>query len=395
MEIAGVEVNPKMLAIGGAAGLGLLALTMKGRGSSDEGQTVTLSPGNGLNWSDVVADPNDRGRLIGPGGPIGDPGPPGAPGLPGEPGAPAPGTTPPPVVDQDGGRDPNKRRPNRRDRRDRRDNDRKDRRDDDRGGGRNNRDPREDVSRRDPAGNNGRDRRDRERDRDELRGRDKPTQPNRQDPVRVDDPRLDDPKRARRREEGRGGLREDRRGDQNGGRFEIDVSGGREKAKGKRANANADGGKGRGGDIGKNPSGRVDAGGGRAKADASGGNGNRTGQAAKQAAKKVLKRKGGEAFAGDDPDYENGHGRRDGRGGAADLEVNTNPSRGGSIGGFFGNPNPLRGPGDVVVVKEGDTLSGLARRVYGSGGAVERLYTLNRDILVGDGVLRAGTRLRV
>jgi hypothetical protein len=105
-----------------------------------------------------------------------------------------------------------------------------------------------------------------------------------------------------------------------------------------------------------------------------------------------LKRKGGEAFAGDDPDFENGHGRRDGRGGAADLEVNTNPSRGGSIGGFFGNPNPLRGPGDAVVVKEGDTLTGLATR---QGVTLERLYTLNRDILVGNGVLRAGTRLKV
>jgi hypothetical protein len=72
MEIAGVEVNPKMLAIGGAAGLGLIVMTMKGRGGGgQDGQTVTLSPGNGLNWSDVVADPNDRGRLIGPGGPIG------------------------------------------------------------------------------------------------------------------------------------------------------------------------------------------------------------------------------------------------------------------------------------------------------------------------------------
>jgi hypothetical protein len=383
MEIAGFEVNPKMLAIGGAAGLGLIAMTMKGRGQGDDGgeKSVTLSPGNGLNWSDVIAGPDDRGALIGGPGPAGDPGPPGAPGLPGTPGTPGTGTNPPPVVDQDGGG----RRPNRnRRRRDR----------NDRGGGRNNRDPRDDVSQRDPAGNNGRDRRDRDRDRDDLRGRDKPTQGNRQDPIEIDDPRLDDPKRARRRAEGRGGLREDRRGDQSGD-FDIDVSGGRERSRGKRASSNADGGKVRVGDIGKNTNGQVNASGGRAKADASGGNGNRTGQAAKKAAKKVLRGRGGEAFAGDDPNYENGHGRRDGRGGAADLEVNTNPSRGGSIGGFFGNPNPLRGPGDVIVVKEGDTLSGLARSVYGTGGAVERLYTLNRDLLMGNGVLRAGTRLKV
>jgi hypothetical protein len=68
-----------------------------------------------------------------------------------------------------------------------------------------------------------------ERDRDELRGRDKPTQGNRQDPLEVDDPRLDDPKRARRRDAkvgaGSGRIAAAIRTED----FEIDVSGGRER----------------------------------------------------------------------------------------------------------------------------------------------------------------------
>ena len=238
---------------------------------------------------------------------------------------------------------------------------------------------------------------------------------NRQNPPRVDDPRLDDPKRERRRREGRGGLRDDNPrpdtgnangGNGNGGRLDIDVSGGRERSRGKRANARADGGRANVGNVGPNTSGKIDASGGKAKANASGGNGNRTGQDAKQAAKKVVQAarggnnkkrgKGGEAFAGDDPFYQNGHGRQDGMGVQAALAVNTNPTPGGTIGGFMGRPSPLRGPHDVVVVKEGDTLSGLAQRVYGGTGQVERLYTLNRDQLVGNGkILRAGTRLKV
>jgi nucleoid-associated protein YgaU len=149
-------------------------------------------------------------------------------------------------------------------------------------------------------------------------------------------------------------------------------------------------------DIDKGTQGSIKANGGNARADASGGNGNRTGQAAKKAAQKVTgKRRGGDAFAGDDPLYENGHGRRDGRSGAATLDVNTDPQRGRSIGGYLNRPSPLRGPRETVVVKEGDTLHGLAARVYGDGRQHERLYTLNRDILLGRTTLEAGTVLRV
>lgn len=390
MEIAGYEVEPKALALGGAAIAGLVVMLAKGRNSGAEEQTATLRPADGLTWADVIANPKDRGVIAGPGEP-GAPGPPGAPGLPGTPGTPGTGSSGDPVVDQDTDRR-RRRRPGRGnggrdDRGDRGDGKgRGDRRDDRLGGRGNNRD---DRNRPDP-----RDRPDRDRG-DGLRGnRGKPTQGNRQDPVRVDDPRLDDPKRAERRRKGREGLRDDKRGDGRGD-FDIDVSGGRERDKGKRANANADGGRAHVGNVGPNTSGRIDASGGRAKADASGGNGNRTGQDAKRAAKKRLGR-GGAAFAGDDPLYENGHGRRDGRAGAASLEVNTHPNLGGSIGGFFGRPNPLRGPSDVIVVKEGDTLSGIARRAYGSTGKVERLYRLNEGVLLGGNrILRAGTVLKV
>lgn len=375
IELGGVELTPRVLAIGGAGVAGVFLLMSRNK-SAAPGQTATLSPGEGLNWSDVIAGPDERGALIGAPGRDGEAGPPGIPGLPGT--TPTPNPAPgDPDVDQSGG---GRRRRPRRDR---------DRGDGGRGDGGNRQDNRSDREDRP-----GRDRRD--RNRDDLRGPDKPTQNNRSDPPRVDDPRQDDPKRERRRANGRGGLREDERGDQ-GGNFNVDVSGGRERSRGRRARANADGGRATIGDVDKNVTGSVNANGGKAKADASGGNGNRTGQAAKNVAKRARGgRRGGEAFAGDDPHYQNGHGRQDGRAGAATLEVNTNPTPGGTIGGFFGQPSPLRAPHDVIVVKEGDTLSGLAQRHLGSTGAVERIYQLNRDLFVGNGrVLRAGMRLKV
>lgn len=384
IELGGVELTPKVLALGGAGVAGVFLLLSRGKGaSSAEPGAVTLSPGNGLNWSDVITGPDDRGALIGASGRDGEAGPPGIPGLPGT----TPTPNPPPGdtgVDQDPDGGGGGRRRRRRDR----DN-----------GGRGNGGNRQDET---SGGGGGRgNRRDRNRDDERgTRGPDNPSQPNRSDPPRVDDPRLDDPKRERRRREGRGGLREDERGDQ-GDNFNVDVSGGRERSRGRRANARADGGRANVGNVGPNTSGNINASGGKAKADASGGNGNQTGKSAKQAAKKVMQkarggRRGGEAFAGDEPNYQNGHGRQDGRSGAASLEVNTNPTPGGTIGGFFGRPSPLRGPHDVIVVKEGDTLTGLAQRHLGSTGAVERIYQLNRDLFVGNGrVLRAGMRLKV
>jgi hypothetical protein len=285
MEVLGYEVTPKMLAIGGAGVAGLMYLVSRGQSGDTGAQTINLVPSGDLGW-ETIRDGDPSGRLIGGPGPAGEPGPAGAPGEPGVPGTPGtPGTGTGTGVDQDD----DKRRRRRRDR---------DKNDRGNGGGRRDRDDR----------GNGGGRRD--RDRDQIREPDRPNQGNRQNPPKVDDPRLDDPKRARRREEGRGGLRNDRRNDDtsentgNGGRIDIDVSGGRERDKGKRARAKADGGRANVGNVGPNTRGKIDASGGKAKADASGGNGNRTGQAAKQAAKKVLgKRKGGDAFAGDDPDY--------------------------------------------------------------------------------------------
>ena len=378
MEIAGREIDPKMLAIGGVGVAGVMLLMRRGNSGANEPQTVNLVPSGELGW-ETIQNGDPSGRLIGGPGPAGEPGPAGAPGLPGAPGAPGTSAPPPTDVDQDtttGGR---RRRPGRRDRKDDK-GDPNRRRDQEPGGG-------------------GRNERNRDRGNGQIGNPDRPRQPNRSDPPKVDDPRLDDPKRSRRRAEGRGGLRDDRRNDDVSGDIDIDVSGGKERARGRRARANADGGRANVGNVGQGTTGKIDASGGKASANASGGNGNRTGQAAKQAAKKVLnkgKRKGGDAFAGDDPDYENGHGRRDGRSGAAAGEVNTNPTPGSSVGGFFGLPSPLRSTQDVVVVKEGDTLSGLARRYYGNANMYQRFYTLNHDVLVGtDGVLRAGTRLKV
>jgi len=51
--------------------------------------------------------------------------------------------------------------------------------------------------------------------------------------------------------------------------------------------------------------------------------------------------------------------------------------------------------GGVTIVEPGETLAGVAARVYGPGGSVEGLWRANRDqVATADGPLRAGMLLR-
>lgn len=417
MEIAGYEIDNKYLAAG-AAGLGILFFINRNQ-NAPAPTVATLQPADGLSWADVVGQPSSG--LIGGTGESGPPGPPGPAGPPGESGGGDGGgnggktcaangaactknrdccgqhvcvddvCTKPEKGNGNGGGGG--------------------------GGGRNNGPggghvggglpecrTNDDCRKNEKCRHNrcidrdtGKGRNDRNptnpRDHNRLGGNDnnRPSMPNRNDNSRrfVDPPSQRSPREQNNRDNGDNRVFRDR---ENGNRVTIINRGGRDRERGRDANANASGGSVRRGDINGPGRTRIDVSGGRATANSRGGSGNVSGGAAKKIARKIFGR-GGEV-ASNDFDY-NGYGRMDGRGGQSSDYVNLDPQPGGTVAAISPLPAPMYPAGATTTIQPGESLRGVAKRVYGYDHFIPRLYTLNQDILMGRSTLQAGTVLKI
>lgn len=355
MEIAGYEI-PDQYVIGGVGVLVVGGFLLSRRDKSTE-ETATIRPAEGLTWQDIIGT-SDEGKLIGPGGPSGTPGESGPPGVPG-----GPGTNPDPECSANSDCANGRKCRNGRCVKDRdRDRDRDRNRHRDRNGNRNHnrpdmpsgRDGHRDFT--DPRGDTPRDRnrRDQSRNRINDRNRDRPSIRERferrsNDRVRVN------PRTGSIRHPDRDSRRNDRNRD---GRAHADASGGTVKL----------------GNIDKGTQLHINVSGGREIARARG------------------RGRGGEGVAGINTD---GYGRLDGRDGKADGFVRTNISPGSTTGSFMPGPQALSGRNDSMVIRKGETLKGLARRAYGSDRFWPRVVTLNNDVLLPEGEIPAGTRIRI
>lgn len=381
MEIAGREIDNKYV-IAGVAAVGILALLNRKTDTGDGQQSVTLVPGDGVSWADVLGE-RDSGRLIGASGDTGSPGPPGAPGVPGPAGPPGPaGNNGSNGSNGSGNGNGGGQNRCRRDRdcpegqecRNGRCKPATGQNDGNQGqsgnghgGNRHNRP--DEPNTRPGDGNGGKDRN--RNDRPIMKRRnDNPSNPDRKNDgdntvTQTDNTHKD-------KEKNRGNV---------GGRFRINARGGREREKGDNANANADGGRVNLGNVDAGSKGKVDVSGGKATADASGGNGNRTGKRKRQ--------------GGDSPLFADGTGRLDGKGGTASGFVRTNISPGGMVGGFMPNPQPIATIGETAQIQAGETLRGFAHRTLGDGRFWSRIVRLNNDYDFGRGVIPAGTTFRI
>jgi hypothetical protein len=370
MEIAGYEVDNKMLAIAGAAGLGIIAFISK-RSNTDPTQTATLQPAEGLTWNDLISPPKDRGTVgsVGDGG-TGLTGPAGPPGVPGLPGKRGPRGKP--------GKSPKDTKPDRN----------KDNNDD------NNRHHNDRHRVEIPEHHN------RGGDPNNGHNIDKPRQRHEHERERRD-PRLDTPKQNRRRNEGENRLNDrnhrretdrerdrglnrerdsgrDRERERGRGVLNIIKRGGTSISRGRHARSRARGGTVTHGDIDRNTSTHIDVSGGTAISNASGGNGNRT------------RRRRGAGFQGED----DGFGRADGKIQAAGF-VRTNISPGQTTGGFMPMPHPIKAPGDTEIINEGESLKQFSKRVYGYSHFWPRIVALNNTYQFQDREIPAGTVLRI
>jgi nucleoid-associated protein YgaU len=433
MEIAGYEIPDQYILAGG--GILLVGGFLLSRNKGETKEIAELRPAEGLTWQDVIGR-SDEGKLIGPGGPIGETGPPGLPPITP---TPTPEPEPEPTPTDEFISDPIDAFSNARNKR------AKD-------GGRacaNNRDC--------PDGKRCRNGRCvGEREENGNTNSNRPHMPREGDGGRdFTDPRLDDPKDRKRRNEsgnkvdnGRsvdrrtrdnstetpvqhnprsGSIRhpdKDSKHDGNGGRvktgdiagnIDINVSGGRETKRGKNADASAKGGRVKTGNIGKGTTGTINATGGTASANASGGNNERERRDREEKDRRDReerdrvnaenarrnqggggggkgKGRGGYGVAGINT---NGYGRLDGRGGDAEGFVRTHISPGSTTGSFMASPQALTGRNDNLVIARGETLKGLAKRAYGSASFWPRIVTLNNRVILPEGEIPAGTKIRI
>ena len=225
-------------------------------------------------------------------------------------------------------------------------------------------------------------------------GRDRPQQPSRGRPTAFD--QRPDP-----------GVNRDRDRDRDGGRNN-----------GGSGSANANAGNVTHGNIGPNANVTINANAGNAYENQSGGNGNASGRGnGSQRRGDIgdrcsrnndcrdglrcrdrrceLPARGGEAVSGGTETYENGFGRMDGMAGVNTGYVRTNPTPGGTVGGFSAAPAANRPAGSTAVIRQGETLRQLTRRVYGDDLFLPQLYRLNKDVLIGGKAIPAGTVLRI
>lgn len=364
MEIAGYDIPDKyVLAGGGILLVGGFLLSKRGGETTKE--IAELRPAEGLTWQDIIGT-SDEGKLIGPGGPLGESGPPGTPGTPGIPGTPSKKHKK--HKDKDG------------------DNDKPNNRNGGRDGGRDD---------------------DRNRDRDDgntLNNR--PRMPHtRDDNKHIDDPRLDTPKDRARRNESRNRVdngRSRRIDDDRRVRTETPIrvnprtgairhpdrdrtrrDRDRDREDNSRANGNADGGTVTLGDIDKGTHLNINVDGGREIERDSG---------RRDRERRRVAGRAGYGVAGIESD---GYGRLDGRDGSAEGFVRTNISPGSTTGSFMPGPQALSGRTDTLVIRKGETLKGLSKRAYGDSHFWPRVVTLNNRVLLPEGEIPAGTKIRI